>query len=370
MDDPAGLLAWEIYKPDLVSPFEGPFALMDRLVATLGVHGFVIGGTGSRRIAGQRLPFAEGYYQFRDVPCRVAIYAFRRDGQILLGYLSQVLPVSSALEGVEESFVAPYLSAGPDGVEGALERAREAMDAGRAEASLAIVEERLRVLPNEPEVVRQAAERTVRWAERCRDAARRKEQTLFGIVQGGLDPQLRIWCAERLVELDFPGYAIGGLSVGESPEEMYRTLQTTVPALPSDRPRYLMGVGRPADLLEAVHRGVDLFDCVMPTRNGRNSMAFTDQGCLRLRNLQYERDNRPIEQGCSCVACQRSRGYIRHLFMAGEMLGPILLSIHNLAYYQRLLAGAREAIVSDRFCEYRRERLRGWGERDAADAGF
>lgn len=153
MDDPAGLMAWEIYKPDLVSPFEGPFALMDRLVATLGVHGFVIGGTGSRRIAGQRLPFAEGYYQFRDVPCRVAIYAFRRDGQILLGYLSQVLPVSAALEGVEASFVAPYLSAGPDAVEGTLERAQEALDAGRAEASLAIVDERLRVLPNEPEAV-------------------------------------------------------------------------------------------------------------------------------------------------------------------------------------------------------------------------
>ncbi|NLY03110.1 MAG: tRNA guanosine(34) transglycosylase Tgt [Rhodopirellula sp.] len=215
-------------------------------------------------------------------------------------------------------------------------------------------------LPNEPAVVRDATERTVRWAQRCRDASRRDNQAVFAIVQGGLDPGARIWCAERLAELDFPGYAIGGLSVGESPDEMYHTLEATVPAMPEDRPRYLMGVGRPVDLLEAIHRGVDLFDCVMPTRNGRNAMAFTDRGSLRLRNLQYERDERPIEEGCPCVACRRSRGYIRHLFMAREMLGPILLSIHNLTYYQRLLAGAREAISNDCFGEYRAARLLAW----------
>lgn len=215
-------------------------------------------------------------------------------------------------------------------------------------------------LPSEPAVVRDATERTVRWAQRCRDASRRDNQAVFAIVQGGLDPGARIWCAERLAELDFPGYAIGGLSVGESPGEMYHTLEATVPAMPEDRPRYLMGVGRPVDLLEAIHRGVDLFDCVMPTRNGRNAMAFTDRGSLRLRNLQYERDERPIEEGCPCVACRRSRGYIRHLFMAGEMLGPILLSIHNLTYYQRLLAGAREAISSGCFGEYRAARLLAW----------
>ena len=156
---------------------------------------------------------------------------------------------------------------------------------------------------------------------------------------------------------------MGGLSVGETPAEMYRMLDATVPELPADRPRYLMGVGRPEDLLEAVRRGIDLFDCVMPTRNGRNAMAFTDAGTLRLRNLQFQRDDRPLEEGCPCPACRRSRGYLRHLFMASEMLGPILLSIHNLTYYQRLLAGARAAISGDRFEEFRREKLGRWGRR-------
>jgi queuine tRNA-ribosyltransferase len=130
--------------------------------------------------------------------------------------------------------------------------------------------------------------------------------------------------------------------------------------MPADRPRYLMGVGRPQDLLEAIRRGVDLFDCVMPTRNGRNAMAFTDQGPLRLRNLQYERDGRPLEEGCPCPACRRSRGYIRHLFMADEMMGPILLSIHNITYYQRLLEQSREAIEADRFDEFCSVKMAGW----------
>ena len=185
-------------------------------------------------------------------------------------------------------------------------------------------------LPNSREVVADAVERTVRWARRCRDAATRSDQALFAIVQGGLDPDLRVACARQLREMDFTGYAVGGLSVGEEPADMMRMLDVTVPELPTDRPRYLMGVGRPEDLIEAIGRGIDLFDCVMPTRNGRNSMAFTDAGTLRLRNAQYERDDRPLESGCPCAACRRSRGYIRHLFMAGEMLGPILLSIHNL----------------------------------------
>jgi queuine tRNA-ribosyltransferase len=215
-------------------------------------------------------------------------------------------------------------------------------------------------LPNESGVIREATARTVRWAQRSRDAARRNDQALFAIVQGGLDPNLRRWCAERLAELDFAGYAVGGLSVGESPQQMYQVLDVTVPAMPADRPRYLMGVGRPVDILEAVRRGIDLFDCVMPTRNGRNSMAFTHTGPLRLRNLQYERDPRPIEDDCPCPACRHSRGYIRHLFLAGEMLGPILLSIHNLTYYQRLLAETREAISANRFSDYCTERIRLW----------
>lgn len=230
-------------------------------------------------------------------------------------------------------------------------------------ADVAMVLDHVVQLPSPPEVVRDAAERTICWARRSRQAARRPEQTLFGIVQGGLDPELRISCARALVELDFGGYAIGGLSVGEEPAEMYRVLEYTVPVLPADRPRYLMGVGRPEDLLEAIGRGVDLFDCVLPTRNGRNAMAFTDQGPLRLRNLQYERDDSPLEEGCPCPACQRSRGYIRHLCMAGEMLASILLSLHNLTYYQRLLAAARAAIAEDRFVEFQRRKLEGWGDR-------
>jgi queuine tRNA-ribosyltransferase len=179
-------------------------------------------------------------------------------------------------------------------------------------------------------------------------------------VQGGLDIGLRQWCAEQLVAMDFPGYAIGGLSVGESPDEMYRVLDEVVPALPADRPRYLMGVGRPEDLLEAAGRGIDLFDCVMPTRNGRNAVAFTDAGQQRLRNARYARDPEPLDPTCPCLACRHSKAYLRHLFMAGEMLGLRLLSIHNLTYYQRLLAEAREAIVEDRFSSFLTAKLAGW----------
>ena len=220
-------------------------------------------------------------------------------------------------------------------------------------------------LPNEREVVAEAMRRSVRWAERCKAAVKRSDQTLFAIVQGGLDVELRAESAERLVALDFTGYAIGGLSVGETPEEMYETLRHTLPLLPRDRPRYLMGVGRPIDLLEAIRVGVDLFDCVMPTRNGRNALAFTDRGPLRLRNQQHALDREPLESDCPCPACRHSRGYLRHLFQANEMLGPILLSIHNLTYYQRLLARARQAIVEDRFSEFYEERKQGW----AAGAG-
>ncbi len=215
-------------------------------------------------------------------------------------------------------------------------------------------------LPNQPAAIRDATERTVRWARRCQEAARRDDQALFAIVQGGLDPELRVQCAEALAAMDFPGYAVGGLSVGESAEEMRVVLEVTVPALPADRPRYLMGVGRPEDLLEAIRRGVDLFDCVMPTRNGRNAMAFTDAGPMRLRNLKYEADERPLQEGCGCPACRRSRGYLRHLFMAGEMLGPVLLSLHNLTYYQRLLADARAAIEADCFASFCRQKYSGW----------
>lgn len=215
-------------------------------------------------------------------------------------------------------------------------------------------------LPCERDRLAEAVERSIRWAERCQKAATRSDQAQFAIVQGGLEPDLRVRCAKRLAALDFPGYAVGGLSVGETPADMYRMLDVTVPAMPADRPRYLMGVGRPEDLLESILRGIDLFDCVMPTRNGRNALAFTDAGTVRLRNKIHERDERPLEEGCPCPACAFSRGYLRHLFMAGEMLGPILLSAHNLTYYQRLLAGARQAIESDSFVEYHQRKLAGW----------
>lgn len=227
-------------------------------------------------------------------------------------------------------------------------------------SDVAMVLDHVLPLPAEDAAIEDAMLRSVRWAARCRDAATRSDQAQFGIVQGGLNERLRITCAEELAKLDFPGYAVGGLSVGEEPADMYRVLDYTVPALPTHKPRYLMGVGRPQDLLEAVARGIDLFDCVMPTRNGRNALAFTDSGPMRLRNKQYQRDQRPLEEHCPCAACKHSRGYLRHLFMADEMLGPILVSIHNLTYYQRLLAGARDAIERDRFVEYRALKFAGW----------
>ena len=215
-------------------------------------------------------------------------------------------------------------------------------------------------LPNEREVIRDANRRTIEWAKRCQAVPTESHQAQFAIVQGGLDEELRGECAEALVELGFPGYAVGGLSVGEPPAEMYRILDVTCPLLPETKPRYLMGVGRPEDLLEAVSRGIDMFDCVMPTRNGRNAHAFTDQGPKKLRNAKYTEDTEPLEEGCPCPACQRSLGYLRHLFNSGEMLGPILLSIHNLTYYQRLLAGARTAIEAGNFAEYHAQKRQGW----------
>ena len=219
-------------------------------------------------------------------------------------------------------------------------------------------------LPSTRDQVESAMHRSLRWAERCQQAATKKDQSLFGIVQGGLDEELRRQSAEGLVSLDFAGYAIGGLSVGEPPEDMYRTISATSPFLPKDRPRYLMGVGTPNDLLEAVARGVDMFDCVMPTRNGRNALAFTDEGPLRLRNAKHTEDTRPIQEGCPCIACRRhSRGYIRHLFQANEMLGPILLSICNLTYYQRLMQGIRQSIEQCNFKEFKAEKQAGWAKK-------
>ena len=227
-------------------------------------------------------------------------------------------------------------------------------------SDIAMVLDHVIGLPAPSSDVKAASDRSIRWADRCRNAATRVDQSQFAIVQGGLDPDLRRSCAGELVKLDFPGYAIGGLSVGEPPKSMYEMIDVTVPELPRMRPRYLMGVGTPVDLLNAIARGVDMFDCVMPTRNGRNATAFTDEGTLKMRNKKHERDPRPIQRGLTSLLDQTSRAYVRHLFAADEMLGPILLSIHNLAYYQRLMVQAREAILADRFREFYAERFAGW----------
>jgi len=220
-------------------------------------------------------------------------------------------------------------------------------------------------LPAERGVVEDAMRRSLRWAERCREAHRRPDQALFGIVQGGLDPELRQESASELRKLDFPGYAVGGLSVGEGPEAMQATLAVTVPALPVDRPRYLMGVGQPRDIVESVSAGIDMFDCVLPTRCGRNSLVYTFAGQVRLRNAMHATDQRPLEEDCPCLACRHSRSYLRHLFLAGEMLGPVLASIHNLTFYQRLVARLRAAIVAGRFAAERQTLLAAF----APDAG-
>jgi len=227
-------------------------------------------------------------------------------------------------------------------------------------SDVAMVLDHVIALPAEDDAIRDACDRTIRWAARCKAAQARSDQAQFAIVQGGLNPELRVWCARQLAELDFPGYAVGGLSVGESPDEMYKILDVVCPAMPRDKPRYLMGVGTPQDLLNAIRRGIDLFDCVLPTRNGRNAMAFTDAGPVRLRNNVHQRDDRTLEEGCPCLACRHSRAYLRHLFMADEMLGPILLTHHNLTYYQRLLADARKSIEEDRFTAFFESRMSGW----------
>ncbi len=217
-------------------------------------------------------------------------------------------------------------------------------------------------LPADKRVVAQAVDRTIAWAGRSKAARSRPDQALFGIVQGGPHADLRAGCAQALVELGFDGYAVGGVSVGESREEVRQALQATVPHLPADQPRYLMGVGRPQDILDAVAAGIDLFDCVLPTRNGRNATCLAMTGPVKLRNAAHKVDSRPIEEGCDCLACRQfSRGYLRHLFLAKEMLGPILASIHNLRFLHRLMDRIREAILAGRFVQLHREILEALG---------
>ncbi|EQD62550.1 Queuine/other tRNA-ribosyltransferase [mine drainage metagenome] len=210
--------------------------------------------------------------------------------------------------------------------------------------------------PASARAVSDSMELSLRWAERSRRAFDdlRNSNALFGIVQGGVYPELRQRSATALRQIGFDGYAVGGLAVGEPETERNRTLDETLPLLPADRPRYLMGVGRPEDIVAAVRRGVDLFDCVMPTRNARNGFLFTAQGTLRIRNARYATDTRPIEDGCDCAACAGgfSRAYLRHLDRCNEILGSILATQHNLRYYQRLMAGLRDAIAAARLDDF------------------
>ncbi len=200
----------------------------------------------------------------------------------------------------------------------------------------------------------EALARTHAWAARCRAAQRRQDQALFGIVQGGIFPDLRLESARTLREMDFPGYAVGGLSVGETKEQMYATLDVTLPALPADKPRYLMGVGAPEDILEAVARGIDIFDCVLPTRVARNGGLFTRHGRLNLRNARYTADPLPVEPGCDCYTCQYfSRAYLRHLFKAEETLALHLATVHNVRFMVRLMEEIRGHIRAGTFTAFK-----------------
>ncbi|MBQ6229785.1 MAG: tRNA guanosine(34) transglycosylase Tgt [Eubacterium sp.] len=220
--------------------------------------------------------------------------------------------------------------------------------------------------------IEKSVERTYRWLIRCRnrlnelnsmDDTINKEQYLFGINQGGVIDDIRIDHAKRITELDLPGYAVGGLAVGESHEEMYHILDVTVPHLPKEKPTYLMGVGTPANILEAVDRGIDFFDCVYPSRNGRHGQVYTNRGKLNIKNKKYELDDTPIAEDCGCPVCKRyTRAYIRHLMKADEMLGMRFCVLHNLWFYNNMMREIREAIEEHRFSEYKKMRLQGFEE--------
>lgn len=224
--------------------------------------------------------------------------------------------------------------------------------------------------PSPRDYVINSVNRTTRWLKRCKVEMDRlnslpdtinKEQLLFGINQGGVYDDIRIEHAKEIAKLDLDGYAIGGLAVGETHEEMYRIIDSVVPHLPEDKPIYLMGVGTPENILEAVDRGVDFFDCVLPARNGRHGHLFTDEGKINIMNAKFELDSRPINEGCNCPACKNyTRAYVRHLFKAKEMLAMRLAVLHNLYFYNNLMKEIRDAIDGDYFKEYKEEKLRNW----------
>ncbi len=224
------------------------------------------------------------------------------------------------------------------------------------------------------EYIRASVDRTTRWLKRCkikmdelngREDTVNKNQFLFGINQGGVIDDIRIEHAKIISEMDLPGYSIGGLAVGETHEEMYHILDVTVPYLPKEKPTYLMGVGTPQNILEAVDRGVDFFDCVYPSRNGRHGHVYTSRGKLNMFNVKYETDNEPIDSECSCPVCRRySRAYIRHLLKAGEMLGMRFCVLHNLYFYNNMMSEIRDAIIDNRFKKYKKSRIQAFAEND------
>ena len=221
--------------------------------------------------------------------------------------------------------------------------------------------------PSPYDYVKKSCERTTRWLERCKNALedlKQREDTvnpgqmLWGINQGGIYEDLHVWHMKEIAKLDLPGYAIGGLAVGESTEDMYRIIDAVEPYMPADKPRYLMGVGTPVNIIEAVSRGIDFFDCVMPARNARHGHIFTSQGILNIKNAKYELDTTPLDPECDCPTCRNfSKGYIRHLYKAGEMLGMRLCVTHNLYFYNKLMADIREAIENNTFESFKAEKV-------------
>ena len=210
--------------------------------------------------------------------------------------------------------------------------------------------------PADVDTAAKSMELSLRWAKRSKEAHGDNPSALFGIVQGGMHEQLRQISLDGLMEIGFDGYAIGGLSVGEPKEDMLRILDFLAPVMPQDKPHYLMGVGRPEDLVEGVMRGVDMFDCVMPTRNARNGHLFVHQGVIKIRNSRFKSDTKPLDPYCDCYTCQNySRAYLHHLDKTGEMLGPRLNTIHNLHYYQTLMSGLRQAIENNTLTQFREE---------------
>ncbi|MBI14210.1 MAG: tRNA guanosine(34) transglycosylase Tgt [Deltaproteobacteria bacterium] len=223
-------------------------------------------------------------------------------------------------------------------------------------------------LPAEREKVQRSLELTSRWATRCKDA-RTTDQALFGIIQGGGEEDLREESLQQLQEIGFDGYSIGGLSVGESNEEMYRVTRHIAPRMPSDLPRYLMGVGEPRDLLEGVEAGVDMFDCVLPTRNARNGSLFTSHGKISIKQARFREDPKPLDPECQCNTCQHySRAYLRHLYLSGEILGMRLNTLHNLHFFLNLMKNARNAILENRFAAFKKEFLEGY-QQDISSGG-